>query len=100
MEKTAHHDPAGRRGEVLGGSEGRSGGGGQVLIQFQWRREGFWRPVRGDQKEAVRHLHNSGGGEGASFCFPPFLPSGLPLGMGWDTHTHTHTHTQSNSTFP
>ena len=48
----------------------------------------FWGAVRGDQKEAVRHLHNSGGGEGASFCFPPFLPSGLPLGMGWDTHTH------------
>lgn len=71
-----------------GGSEGRSEGGGQALVQFWWRRGGFWGAVRGDQKEAVRHLHNSGGGEGASFCFPPFLPSGLPLGMGWDTHTH------------
>jgi len=82
LEKTAHHDPAGRRGEVLGGavrgdqeeavrhlynssggerasggSEGRSEGGGQALVQFRWRREGFWGAVRGDQKEVVRHLY-------------------------------------------
>ena len=51
---------------LLGGSEGRSEGGGQALVQFRWRREGFWGAVRGDQKEAVRHLYNSGGGERAS----------------------------------
>ena len=54
---------------------------------------GFWGAVRGDQREAVRHLHNSGGGKGG---FLPFgtLPALWPSpghGLG-HTHTHSVTH--------